>query len=167
MIRRGSANGEHCPARGCLYLWSCTLVSMIQRRVTAPCRIPTPNRSPAQRIRLGEEGQHNEWAFTLAWKRTMWSLPQRRCGHDRSTRLRRMPRVSCDPSGWDRGVLPRAAGPARCLSAGGEAAADGLRGYLPGAPANLKAERVSVLCVVGVLCPLVAGGWQGHTAAHN
>ena len=34
---------------------------------------------------------------------------------NRSTRLRHRPRVSCDPSGWDRGVCcSHAAGPTRC-----------------------------------------------------
>lgn len=62
--------------------------------------------------------------------------------------------MSCDPSGWDRGVLlPRCRTDATLETVRGEAAAGGLWGYPPCAPANLKAGRVSDgWMALGVLC---------------
>ncbi len=71
-----------------------------------------------------------------------------------------MPRVSFDPSGWDRGArtltLPdrRSAGAVR-----GETVANGLRGYHPWVPANLKAGRVlAVRPILRCVFPWPAAG---------
>ena len=84
---------------------------------------------------------------------------------NRSTRLRHRPRVSCDPSGWDRGVLPWAAGLARCQSAGRRPLPRSREVVTPGFPANLKAGRVLVWMMFDVLCFPMSGGWQGCAAA--